>query len=796
MAYKRMSLPVLVLAALALVATPASGAVRGASAAAAPSGVQTAGPPLPALATSGFAPYAATSAGSNPRSAGELSDLACVSASDCWTVGYYENGVMAKVAQVLRYYRRTWMKAPVPDPGPKASPSDYDYLNAVACNSSSDCWAVGDYRKRGGAQLNEALHWDGRRWSRVATPQPGRTSTPADQNELADIACVSATDCWAVGTYTNRAGAYLNEALQWNGRRWRQRSMPNRSGASAGQKNIAVGVACSSQSHCLSVGYGYNRAGANVNEALRWNGRGWSTVSIPQPGGTKLGDYGYLAGLACPAASECWAAGAYRNRAGAYVNETQRWNGKRWLQVPSANPGGTLGGDVNELLDVSCATATECWAVGHYDNGSGVAVNEALRYGGKQWKSAATPQPGGTSNTGEANDLLGVTCFSVPDCWAVGYDINSSGETLKELLSSSGKKRWTDSTPLFDYVLDGRLAGRGNRLCKALPVSANSITELSCQALQQTVASGPYPISWELGQLMNATLTAGSVASRSARQRYASELLTALSQYDDGLPFSTGLTPKAGDVTATRFYDDAVSLGLDLIQAYKESNLRSVLAAAKGDLNFERTGQWSPSDPPDQQRDPGGIYWNTQRRTRPLHSTAGAAQVALELYQITHDRRDLTFAEKEYRWVRQTLGTSSGLYRARVEPGGTITGTTTNNGNGMMIASGVLLYQVTGQKRYLKQARKTVKASLKKYTAPVLEKTCPSFNNEFFEDLMVFNKVAPLDSITQLLDAYDSWAEANSNPQTGVFSLTFPHACAPPAPQAGVTGALVLKAVN
>lgn len=772
-AYKGVRALALTLSVLALLVSPAASAVRGS-------------PP----------PHGQSSApDSNARSSGEFADVACVSASDCWAVGYYENNASAKLGQLFRFYRQTWMKVPIPEPGGKRS-ADYDNLAAVACTASSDCWAVGSYGDSTGAKLNEALHWDGRKWSLVATPQPGRSASSADQNELTDVVCVSASDCWAVGAYTNRSGAYLNEALHWNGKHWRKRSTPDPSGTSGDVMNVAGGVACSSSSDCLSVGYGYTSAGANVNEALRWNGRTWSAMATPQPGGTTSGDYSFLQGLACSSASECWAGGGYENSSSAYVNETLRWNGKRWAQVSAPNPGGALAGDANELFDVSCAAAADCWAVGRYTNSSGVELNEALRFGGKRWHTTSTPDPGGISGSGAASQLLGVTCAAAASCWSVGSYADASGRTLKELLSSSGKKRWTDSTPTFDYVLDGRLAGRGRTLCKALPGSSSSITELSCEALQQTVDAGPYPPSWELGQAMNATLSAGTVAPRSARRRYGSELYTTLSQYDDGLPFSSGLTPKAGDIGATRFYDDAVSVGLDLIQAYKETHQQSLLRAAEGDLSFERTGLWSPDDPPDQQRHPGGIYWNTGRLTRPLHSSAGAAQVALELYGVTHDRRDLTFAEQEYRWVRQTLGASSGLYRARVEPGGTITGTTTNNGDGMMIASGVLLYQITGQKRYLDEARKTVKASLKKFTAADLEHTCPSFNNEYFEDLMVFNAVVRLRSITRRLDTYDAWAADNSNPQTGAFTLTYPHACAAPAPQSGVTGMLVLKAVG
>jgi hypothetical protein len=47
-------------------------------------------------------------------------------------------------------------------------------------------------------------------------PEPGTDS------ELAGVSCASAKNCWAVGDYQSSAGAGLNQALHWNGRKWSQ----------------------------------------------------------------------------------------------------------------------------------------------------------------------------------------------------------------------------------------------------------------------------------------------------------------------------------------------------------------------------------------------------------------------------------------------------------------------------------------------------------------------------------------------------------------------------------------------
>src|SRR5207248_10865797 len=128
---------------------------------------------------------------------------------------------------------------------------------------------------------NVALRWNGRSWSEVSTPNSGGTS------QLEDVACISATNCWAVGSVGTNGGAVaLNEALRWNGSSWSKVATPNPGGTASVDDNYLYGVACTSATNCWAVGqYGGGNSG-NATQALRWNGKSWAQVATPSPGGT------------------------------------------------------------------------------------------------------------------------------------------------------------------------------------------------------------------------------------------------------------------------------------------------------------------------------------------------------------------------------------------------------------------------------------------------------------------------------------------------------------------------------
>lgn len=72
--------------------------------------------------------------------------------------------------------------------------------------------------------------------------------------------------------------------------------------------------------------------------------------------------------------------------------------------------------DVGELLGVTCVSAGDCWAVGNAATPPPLIVH----YTGSGWALVHTTNP-------SFGQLIGVTCVSPRDCWAVGNSVDNGG---------------------------------------------------------------------------------------------------------------------------------------------------------------------------------------------------------------------------------------------------------------------------------------------------------------------------------------------------------------------------------
>jgi hypothetical protein len=383
-----------------------------------------------------------------PGNSSVLNGVFCTSAANCWAVGTYTpsagNGGRN---EVLHWNGGKWSQIAVANPGGMGT-SHLSELFAVRCISARDCWTVGFY-SHGSADLNQALHWNGRKWSLAATPTPGGILS-GDVNQLFDVVCTSSASCWAGGDYGSESSSsqtFLNEILHWNGKAWSLVHVLNPSGKGFDDVQAIDAIRCTAARSCLAVGtYGNVRALVLRNEALHWNGTKWSKLATPNPGGTGTkGDVSELAGLGCANASNCWAAGTYGNLSTqTFLNEILHWNGRKWSQQTTPDPDGTGTGAGNQLFAASCTSATSCWAVGYYGSlsgGTGVILNEALHWNGRKWSLTATPNPAGTASLAE-NQLLGVRCSSASRCWTVGGQAKSGDSEVNQALHWNGT-RWS-----------------------------------------------------------------------------------------------------------------------------------------------------------------------------------------------------------------------------------------------------------------------------------------------------------------------------------------------------------------
>jgi hypothetical protein len=333
----------------------------------------------------------------SPGVSSGLQAVACTSASNCWAVGSYQTKT-AQLNEALRWDGGGWITVATPDHG--TGRDDHSSLSAVACTSASNCWAVGSY-DTGAGQRNQALHWNGGGWTRIATPDPGLAGSGT--RALNGVSCVSRNDCWAVGTHISDRGISRNAVLRWNGAAWSAVSAPNPGANVAGDSRELSGVTCASAGDCWAVGGYLSTTGADRNETLHWNGTRWLRVAARGNGA--------LMSVACTSAASCWAVQGQTSRKSAI-----RWNGTSWSAA--ATPGDA------ELSGVACAGAASCMAVGNRTS-SGALLNSVLRWDGTGWSAVTVPDPGG-SGAGAQNRLAAVACTSAANCWAVGSYWDSS----------------------------------------------------------------------------------------------------------------------------------------------------------------------------------------------------------------------------------------------------------------------------------------------------------------------------------------------------------------------------------
>jgi hypothetical protein len=322
----------------------------------------------------------------------ELLSVRCLNARDCWSVGYIVKG-LAAVDQLLHWNGTKWSHFSAPSPGGTGS-DDMNELNDVTCVSSADCWAVGFFTSaRKQFTANQVLRWNGRKWSLVTTPDPAGTSV-GEINMLSGIRCSSASACLADGQYGVFDGA-SNEVLRWNGKKWRRETTPNPGGASTGDFSELTSLACSSPSSCWAAGWdGKLDLDPSVNEMLHWNGRKWFTTKVPDPA-TGAGAVNVLIRDTCVSARDCWAVGTHgHNTMSSFVdrNDTLHWNGTKWSHVHSPNPGSTSipSDSTNALAGIRCTSATNCWAVGVEPSGD-TLIDEILYWNGQKWSSYTFP---------------------------------------------------------------------------------------------------------------------------------------------------------------------------------------------------------------------------------------------------------------------------------------------------------------------------------------------------------------------------------------------------------------------
>ena len=315
-----------------------------------------------------------------------LQAVKVISAASAWAVGNYctahcEDEELATFSTLILHWNgRTWSKVPSP-----VLSSSGTELNGVTATSGTSAWAVGRYI-RGTAILTLILHWNGRAWSRVASPSPS-------DSYLDGVTATSGTSAWAVGQYcpahcdgfSTTSGTLI---LHWNGKTWSRVASPSPSEsyldgvtATSGTSAWAVGGYCPTAS-CAGIPM------VSGTLILHWNGKTWSRVASPSPGSNvNLGSF--LDGVTATSGTSAWAVGGYYDCTApscsfqmTFGTLILHWNGRTWSRVAIPSPGSSTNGTFPNA--VTATSSTSAWTVGGYIRGA-ASLTLILHWNGRTW---------------------------------------------------------------------------------------------------------------------------------------------------------------------------------------------------------------------------------------------------------------------------------------------------------------------------------------------------------------------------------------------------------------------------
>ena len=158
-----------------------------------------------------------------------------------------------------------------------------------------------------------------------------------------------------------------------------------------------------------------------------------------------------------------------------------------------------------------------------------------------------------------------------------------------------------------------------------------------------------------------------------------------------------------------RFYDDNIWLVIDFVDLYTLTGKQSYLDMALDIWKFVLSGRDTKLG--------DGIYWCEQKKTtKNTCSNAPAAVAALKLHKATGEQQYFDQGENLYTWVYYSLRDKDNLYWDNVSLTGKFDRRKFTYNSGQMIEAGVLLYEITKEEKYLKQAQATAESCLAQWS--------------------------------------------------------------------------------
>jgi IPT/TIG domain len=308
----------------------------------------------------------------------------------------------------------------------------YSHVDSLSCASSGNCAAGGYYTDGSGHQQAFIVDRVNGTWGRAAEVPGTATLNAGGHAAIGPLSCASAGNCAAGGSYTDHSGHVLPfVAGEVNGTWGRAADVPGMATLDGGRGAGLASLSCAAEGNCAAGGDYVDGSGHEQAFVVSEIKGTWSRAA-EVPGTAKLnaGGAAEVDSLFCVSAGNCVAGGFYvdgsRHLQAFVVAEVKG----TWGRAKEVTGTATLNaGGLATINSLSCASAGNCAAGGHYLDGSRHQQAFAVAEVNGSW-GTATEVPGtATLNAGGLADIDSLSCAPEGDCAAGGHYRDRSGHT-------------------------------------------------------------------------------------------------------------------------------------------------------------------------------------------------------------------------------------------------------------------------------------------------------------------------------------------------------------------------------
>jgi hypothetical protein len=369
---------------------------------------------------------------------GYLPALSCPSSGSCSAGGAYSDASGHTQGLLLTMVRGTWRAPTKLSPPANAGQDPGVTITALSCGSPGNCGAVGGYQDATGNALSFVAREVNAKWlGATEVALPNGAAVNGQNSSVHSVACASAGNCSAVGTYLDSASpisgiqAFTLDEVRGVWGSARQIAVPSDANANP---FVAVGqVACPSAGNCSAVGSYIDTN--NVTRGLLLNERGgsWqSGIALALPGDANAFAGASLSELSCASAGNCTALGTYTSNTGGVeglttVESHGAWTRGVGMKMPAgaaANPHVFFYG----FSGLSCPSIGDCSAGGQYLDSSDLYQGFFINEVNGAWQAAsALALPAGSRAAGRNGGVVAVSCRSAGSCSAGAAYLDGTG---------------------------------------------------------------------------------------------------------------------------------------------------------------------------------------------------------------------------------------------------------------------------------------------------------------------------------------------------------------------------------